>query len=92
MFIVIKLILPGPGFEPVTSRVAGRRCPCILSHLTQTDMITRVPTIVIERYRSLLFGMFWAKVGIILKVCKISYYCLSFKLFAQLYVTAFPET
>ncbi len=31
----IKLILPGPGFEPVTSRVAGRRCPCILGHLTQ---------------------------------------------------------
>ncbi len=34
-FFSIKLILPGPGFEPVTSRVAGRRCPCILSHLTQ---------------------------------------------------------
>ncbi len=33
--IFIKLILPGPGFEPVTSRVAGRRCHCILSHLTQ---------------------------------------------------------
>ncbi len=28
------MILPGPGFKPVTSRVAGRRCPCILSHLT----------------------------------------------------------
>jgi hypothetical protein len=35
VFFSIKLILPGPGFEPVTSRVAGRRCPCILSHLTQ---------------------------------------------------------
>ncbi len=33
--IFLKLILPGPGFEPVTSRVAGRRCPCILSHLNQ---------------------------------------------------------
>ncbi len=34
-FNFIKLILPGPGFEPVASRVAGRVCPCILSHLTQ---------------------------------------------------------
>jgi hypothetical protein len=29
------LILPGPVLEPVTSRVAGRHCPSILSHLTQ---------------------------------------------------------
>ncbi len=36
--IFIKLILPGPGFEPVTSRVAGRRCPCILSHLTHCSV------------------------------------------------------
>jgi hypothetical protein len=34
-FNFIKLILPGPGFKPVTSRIAGRRCPSILSHLTQ---------------------------------------------------------
>jgi hypothetical protein len=33
--IFMKLILPGPGFKPVSFRVAGRRCPCILSHLTQ---------------------------------------------------------
>jgi hypothetical protein len=33
------LILSGPGFEPVTSRVAGRRCPCILSHLIQVIVI-----------------------------------------------------
>jgi hypothetical protein len=33
------LISPGPGFEPVTSRVAGRRCPCILSHLTQVNIV-----------------------------------------------------
>ena len=43
MFFSIKLILPGPGFKPGTSRIAGRRCPCILSHLTQVkysdDMI-----------------------------------------------------
>jgi hypothetical protein len=39
VFFSIKLILPGPGFEPVTSRVAGWQCPCILSHLTQvTDV------------------------------------------------------
>ena len=31
--IFIKLILPGPGFEPVSSRVAGRWFPCILNHL-----------------------------------------------------------
>ena len=30
---------PGPGFEPVTSRVAGRRCPCILSHLTHLNLL-----------------------------------------------------
>ncbi len=35
LFFVV-LILPGPGFKPVTSRVAGRQCPGILSHLTQT--------------------------------------------------------
>jgi hypothetical protein len=34
---LVELILPGPGFEPVTSRVVGRQCPCILSHLTQVS-------------------------------------------------------
>jgi hypothetical protein len=32
------LILPGPEFKPVTSRVAGWRCPCILSHLSQMKL------------------------------------------------------
>ncbi len=39
VFFSIKLILPGPGFEPVTSRVAGRRCPCTLSYLTQVNQV-----------------------------------------------------
>ncbi len=29
---------PWPGFEPVISRIAGRRCPCILRHLTQLGL------------------------------------------------------
>ncbi len=37
----IKLILPGLEFEPVISRVAGRRCPFILSHLTQVMNICK---------------------------------------------------
>jgi hypothetical protein len=33
-FFTIILILLGPGFEPVTSRVVGKRWPYILSYFT----------------------------------------------------------
>jgi hypothetical protein len=46
--ILFRLIWPGPGFEPVTSKVAGRRGPCILSHLTQTKLISVNQQIVIR--------------------------------------------
>ncbi len=48
MFFSIKLILPGPGFKPVTSRVAGMRFPCILSHLTQVTCLIPYPQWVSE--------------------------------------------
>jgi hypothetical protein len=56
--IFIKLILPGPGFEPITSRVAGRRCPCILSHLTQ-DLVKILNYFCLQLWTAMLDNLFF---------------------------------
>ncbi len=61
----IKLFLPGPGFEPVASRVAGKRCPCILSHqvcLSFKGWILRSVTSSVE------FGTYWPTLLIVLEL------------------------